>query len=90
MVTTEALPEEVTERQATGGDFVSVLVPTKAAPSSSFLSHGKTVDPTDIQSGPSVEMMSSVEVPKLRPLLGLLGLNFPLLEYYFLPCHPRL
>jgi len=62
VVTVEALPGEVTERQTTGGDSVSASVPTKIVPSSSFLSQRMNVDPTDIQLGPSVRMMSSVDV----------------------------
>ena len=38
VITAEALPEEVTERQATGGDSVPISIPTRTAPSSYFQS----------------------------------------------------
>ena len=61
VVTAEALLEKVIERQSTRGDSVSILVRTKAAPSISFQSQRKNVDPIDIQQGLLVEMISSVK-----------------------------
>jgi len=56
---------------------MSASVPTKIVPLSSFLSQRMNVDPKDIQPGPSIEMMSSVEVLEQSPTAGLVGVELP-------------
>jgi len=90
VVTVEESLEEVTERQETRDDSVPVTMPAKIAPSGSLQSQRKNVDPKDIQPGSPVEMMSSTEVLEQSPTTGLVGLSFPLPEFYLLPCHLRL
>ena len=59
---------------------MSASVPTKIVPSSFFPSQRMNVNPTDIQLGPSVEMMTSVEVPLQSPTVGLVGAELPTTE----------
>jgi len=77
VVIIEALLEEVTGRQATGGDFVLAPVPTKTAPSGSFQSQGKNVDPTNFQPGSQVEKLSLAGVSEQSPTTGLVGAKLP-------------
>ena len=62
VITTEAGPMEVIGRQTSRGE--PVLVSTEAVPSSSFQGRGTSIDPSDIHSGSSVEIIPSVEVPE--------------------------
>jgi len=50
VITTEALPVEVTGGQTSGGDHVSVS--TKAVPSYSFQGQGMSIDQIDIHPEP--------------------------------------
>ena len=59
---------------------MSASVPTKTIPSSSFPGQRISVDPTDIQPSPSVEMMSLVEVPEQSPTIGLVGVELSTIE----------
>ena len=79
VVMTETLSGEVTERQTTGGDSLSALVPTKAVPSSSL----QLIQSTSNRA-PQWRFQSKVS------LLGLSRLNFPLQEFYLLLCHSHL
>jgi len=60
VISTEVLPVELTGRQTSGGEPVSVS--TEVVPSSFFLGQGMSVDPIDIHPSSSMEIMSSMEV----------------------------
>ena len=77
VVMAEALPGEVTKRQTTRGDSLSASVPTKTVASSSFPSQRMNVDPIDIQQGPSIELMSLVEIPEQSATTGFVGVELP-------------
>ena len=76
MITTEARPTEVTGRQTSREEPVSVS--TEVVPSSSFQGQGMSVDLIDIHPSSSVEIMPSVEVPEKSPIAGLIGTGLPI------------
>ena len=75
MIMMEAWPAGVTERQSTRRNLVPMS--TKVVPSSSFPGQRMSVEPTDIHSDSSVEIMPSVEVPGQSPIAGLVGAELP-------------
>ena len=71
VITVEVGPMEVTGRQISRGEPVSVS--TGAVSSSSFQGRGTSVDPSDIHSGSSLDIMPSVEIPELSSVAESVG-----------------
>ena len=71
MIATEARPTEVTGRQTSRGEPVSVS--TGAIPSSFFQGRGTSVNPFGIHPDSSVEIMPSLDVPEQSSIAGPTG-----------------